>query len=560
MAGMNQPRGPGRTDRGTQKRRRGIWGWPVRVVRVALLTYLGLVGVLFGCQSCLIYFPKRAVRATPAQAGLAYEEVNFSADDGVKLHGWFVPAPKARGTVLICHGNGGNISHRLDTIAVLRGLGLDVFIFDYRGYGRSQGRPTEQGTYRDAEAAWDYLVKTRGADPARIVILGRSLGGAVAAYLARERTPAALIVESSFTSIPDIGAEKIPIFPIRLLSRFDYDTRGYVRELKCPLLVIHSPDDRLIPLHHGQRIFEAAHKPKQFVEISGTHNEGFLTSGRVYSEAVDRFLTKHLPATAAPGPTDVPAAVAPPRDYKVVHVFVPLCDNRHQGIAAVPAALGNGQDPKGNLYWGAMYGVKTFFARSGHWTAVSAARPADEAILARCVFRSRHGGVYVVADAYDGARMTAALTDFFSAAAGEKRVQVNASVDGRTVRLRAGGDADMVCFVGHNGLMDVRMEQFPRRSGRRGPASAVVLACKSDAYFARPLRQAGAEPLITTSGLMAPEAYTLDAIVRSWAAGRSPAETHLAAAGAYAKYQRCSPAAARRLFVAGGRGAQSSSP
>jgi len=156
--------------------------------------------------------------------------------------------------------------------------------------------------------------------------------------------------------------------------------------------------------------------------------------------------------------------------------------------------------------------------------------------------------------------MTAALTDFFSAAAGEKRVQVNASVDGRTVRLRAGGDADMVCFVGHNGLMDVRMEQFPRRSGRRGPASAVVLACKSDAHFARPLRQAGAEPLITTSGLMAPEAYTLDAIVRSWAAGRSPAETHQAAAGAYAKYQRCSPAAARRLFVAGGRGAQSSSP
>lgn len=248
-------------------------------------------------------------------------------------------------------------------------------------------------------------------------------------------------------------------------------------------------------------------------------------------------------------PTSRPAL--PSREYRVVHVFVALADNRHQGIVPVPAALGNGQDPKGNLYWGAMYGVRTWFARSPHWRRAAAAAPARGCVLDRVVFRGRGlpSDVYVVADAYDGSKMAQALADFFSAAAAGRRTEVPLDA-GRRV-LHAGGAADLICFVGHNGLMDARPAARPARSRRPRHRAAVVLACKSREYFLAPLRRAGCPPLITTTGLMAPEAYTLEAIVRSWAAGETPARTREAAAAAYAKYQKCGLGAARRLFAAG---------
>jgi len=236
-----------------------------------------------------------------------------------------------------------------------------------------------------------------------------------------------------------------------------------------------------------------------------------------------------------------------------VHVFVALADNRSQGIVPVPAALGNGQDPAGNLYWGAMYGVKTFFRKSPHWIE-RPARPLRRGhVLDRAVFRSKalRRRVYVVADAYDGARMRSALADFFHAAAGRHLLRVPMPPP-EVPALQAGGWADMVCFVGHNGLMDVRVEPLPQNAGPPNPACAVVLACKSRAYFLPPLRRAACKPLITTTGLMAPEAYTLDAVIRSWAAGQTPRQTRDAAAAAYARYQRCSLAAARRLFAPGG--------
>ena len=559
MAGIDQPADvepfPDNEDKKPRSRwRRLLW----RIARVAVLAYVGAGVILVIFQSKYVYLPKRDLETTPDEWAMAYEDVSLTAADGVKLHGWYVRS-KAKtsraGVVLFCHGNAGNISHRIYTIQQLAWMGVDVFIFDYRGYGKSAGKPSEKGTYLDAEAAWDYLVEQRGLAPEEIVIFGRSLGGSIAAHLAKDRKPAAVVIESTFANITDLAAKMMPLFPVRLMCRFDYDTEEYVRQITSPVLVIHSRDDDMIPFEHGRRVFEAANDPKEFLEITGTHNEGPADS-RDYEKPLRRFITGNLPKPPGPpgtgGHPDRAAQAAPTREYKVVHVFVALCDNDNQSIAPVPAALGDGQDPKGNLYWGAMYGVKTFFARSGHWTAVSVARPVGEAILDRCVFRSRpDGGVYVVADAYDGARMKTALADFFSAAAGAKSVPVSASVAGRTLRLRAGADADMVCFVGHNGLMDVRLEQLPRRSGRRGPGRAVVLACKSDAYFTGPLKQAGCKPLITTSGLMAPEAYTLEAIIRSWSAGESPAKARQAAAGAYAKYQRCSLAAARRLFVPG---------
>ncbi len=243
------------------------------------------------------------------------------------------------------------------------------------------------------------------------------------------------------------------------------------------------------------------------------------------------------------------AVTAQAREHKVIHVFVALCDNKHQGIVPVAKELGNGQDPRTNLYWGALYGVRTFFRRSANWREIeSAAKPGSSAVLQRCVFGSSEAGasVYVVADAYDGSRMRTALTDFFRAAAGFDTVGID-TADGR---FYAGGASDMVCFVGHNGLMDVNLSTYPRNPGQSNPDCAVVLACKSSSYFTAPLREAGCRPLITTSGFMAPEAYTLDAIIRSWAEGDSPAETRRKAGEAYAEYQKISSGAATRLFVA----------
>jgi hypothetical protein len=236
----------------------------------------------------------------------------------------------------------------------------------------------------------------------------------------------------------------------------------------------------------------------------------------------------------------------------VAHVFVALCDNENQGIVLVPAVVGNGRDPEHNLYWGASFGVKTFFGRSPHWDEVRGVAPPERpGVLRRAVFKSREiAPMYVVADAYDGASMKDALANFLDAAAGQDDNDVEA--DGQS--LQAGGLADLVAFVGHNGLMDVDLSSVsPKARVGEGdqPGSAVVLACLSHRYFAAPLASAACPPLITTSSLMAPEAYSLDAILRSWAAGDPPKITRNKAGDAYARYQRIAPGAGRGVFVAG---------
>jgi fermentation-respiration switch protein FrsA (DUF1100 family) len=197
----------------------GIWSFVIFVLGV----YLALGLLLFFTQSRLLYYPNlpsRAVVATPAHIGLAYEEVALVAEDGVGLHGWFLPAAgESRGVLLFFHGNAGNISHRLDSLRILHDLGLAVLIFDYRGYGQSQGRVSEEGTYLDAEAAWRHLSEVRGIAENEIVLFGRSLGAAVAAHLAASHRPKALIMESSFTSVPDLAASYYRIFPVRWLTR-----------------------------------------------------------------------------------------------------------------------------------------------------------------------------------------------------------------------------------------------------------------------------------------------------------------------------------------------------
>jgi len=264
------------------------------IVRVLAVAYVGFAVLLVLFQSRFIYFPERRIEATPDDIGLSYEPVLFEASDRVKLSGWFIPAEKSRGVVLFCHGNAGNISHRLESVQVFHRLGLDTFIFDYRGYGQSEGRTTERGTYRDAEAAWRYLVEDRQVDPSEIVIFGRSLGGTIAAWLAQDHPPKALILESTFTSVPNMAAQLYPYLPARLMSRFHYSAIDYIRQVDCPVLIVHSRDDEMIPFSHGQRLFEAANEPKKFLEIRGTHNEGFIVSAQRYHDGLDSFVSEHL--------------------------------------------------------------------------------------------------------------------------------------------------------------------------------------------------------------------------------------------------------------------------
>lgn len=270
------------------------------VAAIAAGGYALLCAWLFFFQSQLIYFPTRAIEATPAAIGLAYEPVEFRAEDGVKLTGWNLPACppppdqacQPRATLLFFHGNAGNISHRLESIAIFRGLGLDVFIFDYRGYGASEGGPDEEGTYRDAEAAWRYLTETRRVAPERIVYFGRSLGAAVAAWLAARRPPGALILESTFTSAPDLGTDLYPWLPVRWLARIDYDTRERLASIASPVLIVHSPQDEIIPFHHAERLLAAAREPKELLRLRGDHNSGFYVTGKDYIAGLDAFLKR----------------------------------------------------------------------------------------------------------------------------------------------------------------------------------------------------------------------------------------------------------------------------
>jgi len=263
--------------------------------------YVVLVVLVYFMQGRMVYLaevPGRTLTMTPADVGLTYQDVSIETTDGVTLHGWFIAGQSSQ-VLLFFHGNAGNISHRLDSIWQFQSLGLSILIIDYRGYGQSAGRTTEMGMYRDADAAWRYLTESRGIVANDIVIFGRSLGGSVASRLASENQPLALIVESSFTSIPDIAQDLYPWLPARWLSRLNHATREYVRDVRCPILVIHSRDDEIIPFRHGETIFASANEPRTLLTLRGGHNDAFLIDESVYVEGLRTFL-KGLSAPALP--------------------------------------------------------------------------------------------------------------------------------------------------------------------------------------------------------------------------------------------------------------------
>ena len=265
-----------------------------RIIQYALLLLLGLTllnSCMYQQQPSMIFFPYATLDQTPAEWGLAYEDVILHSEDGVRLHGWYIPHHGSKQVLLFFHGNAGNISHRGASVEIFHRLGLNLFIFDYRGYGKSQGKPDEEGLYNDARAAWRYLTNERGFEQEDIILFGRSLGGAVAAELAAEVEPGGLILESTFSSAKDVANALLPVLSRLIFLRYDFNTAAHVTRMRSPLLVLHSPDDEIIPFHLGEKVFHAANEPKSFVRMRGDHNSGFLMSQPDYERALGAFVS-----------------------------------------------------------------------------------------------------------------------------------------------------------------------------------------------------------------------------------------------------------------------------
>ena len=262
----------------------------LRILFVLAAGYALVCLLVLVFQARLVYFPGPVPGGTPAALGLQHRELELATSDGERVHAWFLPHPEARGAVLVSHGNAGNIEMRLELARAYLALGWSVLLYDYRGYGKSTGSPSEEGTYLDAEAAYEHLANVEGLAPGRIVLHGESLGVAVAFELALRRPVAAVVAESGFASVPDMAAEVYPFLPGRLLARIRYDNLAKVARIGVPLLVIHSPDDEIVPVEHGRRLFAAAREPKRMLLTELGHNDGGFLRRPEWRAEVGRFL------------------------------------------------------------------------------------------------------------------------------------------------------------------------------------------------------------------------------------------------------------------------------
>ena len=260
---------------------------------MAILLAAGVLGRYTGLvDRYFIFFPDKDVYQDPGDRDLIFQDVFFEAEDGVRLHGWYVPG-RGDETLVWFHGNAGNISHRVENLAELHGrLEVNIFIFDYRGYGRSEGSPTEQGTYLDARAAMAYLGEREDVDRGKLVLFGRSLGCAVALEIAASHLVYAVILESPFTSIQAMARRAYPFLPgIGLLARSKYDSLSKIKGVRSPVMVLHGDRDEIAPYEMGRNLFEAARPPKRFYTIQGAgHNDTYLVGGPEYYDALGSFI------------------------------------------------------------------------------------------------------------------------------------------------------------------------------------------------------------------------------------------------------------------------------
>lgn len=271
-----------------------------RLLVLCAVAYAIVCAAAWALQEHLVYVPGPPPTATPADRGVPFEEIWLEVD-GERLHLWWLPARTAagaapRGAVVLCHGNAGSIQGRIGLGAAWAARGFDVALFDYRGYGASDGAPSEAGTYADARAVYAYTVDERGHAHERVIVHGRSLGGAVAVDLAAARPVGGLVLEATFTSLPDVGAAVYPWLPVRLLSRIRYPSIEKIAAIDAPLFAAHDPEDRIVPFELGERLFERAREPKVFVELEGGHNGPGIDGTEAARAALDAWLDAHLGA------------------------------------------------------------------------------------------------------------------------------------------------------------------------------------------------------------------------------------------------------------------------
>jgi fermentation-respiration switch protein FrsA (DUF1100 family) len=278
--------------------------WFLRILAHVAIVWLALFLMFQWFEGKLTYHPPRRLVETPSDRGVAFEDVFMETEDGLSVHGWWIPAPAidaddseeraAPPTVLEFHGNAENISYGMDQHVAFHGLGWNQLIVDYRGYGRSEGRPSEEGLYRDGDAAYAH-VRARGVPPERIVLYGRSLGGAVAVHVAHRHPAAALVTEGLFTDTHRVGRDILPFIPVRLFIKKRFDSLSRVSGLRIPKLFMHAAYDEVIPVRHAERLFEAAAPPKELFWIPGAgHNDAFYVATEEYLAAVKRFVETYV--------------------------------------------------------------------------------------------------------------------------------------------------------------------------------------------------------------------------------------------------------------------------
>ena len=294
------------TDSVTTDNRRSFSRRAARVVFGLIACYLIVVVVMSLLENQLIFFPSVYPEGDWQPRGVAVEDAWFELTDGTRLHGWYVEAPDPRAIVLFAHGNGGNLSHRIDIVdALANSLGASVLVFDYRGYGRSKGRPSADGILADARAARRWLADRTGTPEPEIVLMGESLGGAVMVDLASVDGARALVLENTFSSLPDVAAHHYPWLPVRLVMRARLDSAAKIGNYRGPLLQFHSDADSIIPFDLGKRLFDAANEPKQFVTIpSADHNDPRTPT---FYDQLDRFLDGLPPNSPRAETTGEPA-------------------------------------------------------------------------------------------------------------------------------------------------------------------------------------------------------------------------------------------------------------
>lgn len=271
------------------------------LLKLALILLAVFWGLRWFEQS-QVYHPSKEWLPGPSTSGLPPQDIALTAADGVALHAWFFKAakgsPRSDMAWLFFHGNGGNLSMRGPMLETLKSLGLNLLALDYRGYGKSAGKPSESGTYLDAEAAFEWL-RAQGFEAAKILVHGESLGGGVASYLASVRPVGGLVIQSSFTGMPDLGSEKYPFLPVRLVGAIQYPTRRRLPKVKAPVLIMHSRTDQIIPFHHGEANFASANEPKLFWELRAGHNDYLLVDAANFSGGLTNYLARYFPCPPA---------------------------------------------------------------------------------------------------------------------------------------------------------------------------------------------------------------------------------------------------------------------